>query len=379
MSLASSALLLLLASPPDIEVRRPYPDACEESARSIALSTESAWGSIEVCTSAELSTTFVFDSEVARVVLQDEEEFRRVDVDEGTLVLVPRRKSRLWKPSRMTVHFEGEAAPASVTFLLVPHPARLARQVEVFRFARPEEPCEREVWQLREENASLAQEVERLRAETRGQGSLTRLFTTGRMNPRNQGVVASDLSKSITRPPAETFKVEDLVAYHYPLELPEDGEPMFRMALVLRLENVGTRPWKTARASLVRDGVEVRPLEVWQPEPLAPKQRGLLILETELPEREAREKLTLQLWDEDGARSVTIGNVGLPSAEHLHADDVITSLADPLIQARFDIPLPSTSVGHGPLQGGSSDFLVRQERAEQFVVGPERAPAGRRW
>jgi hypothetical protein len=35
-------------------------------------------------------------------------------------------------------------------------------------------------------------------------------------------------------------------------------------------------------------------------------------VETELAEREAREKLTLQLWDEDGERSVTVGNVGLP-------------------------------------------------------------------
>ena len=312
MLLASSALLLLLASPPDLEVRSPYPDACEESARSIALSAESTWGSIEVCTSAELTTTFVFDSEVARVVLQEEEEFRRLDVDEGTVVLVPRRKSRLWKPFQMNVYFEGEAAPASVTFLMVPHPARLARQVEVFRFARPEEPCEREVRQLRKENASLAQEVERLRAETRGQGSLTRLFTTGRMEPDSQGVVASNLSKSITRPPADTLSVEELLAYHYSLELPEGGEALVREALVLRLTNIGTRPWKTAKASLLRDGVEVMPLEVWQPEPLAPKQRGLLILETELPEREAREKLTLQLWDEDGARSVTIGNVGLP-------------------------------------------------------------------
>ena len=317
MLLASAALLLLLASPPDVEVRRPYPDACEESARSIALAAESAWGSLEVCISAELATTFVFDSEISRVVLQDEEEFRRVDVDQGALVLVPRRKSRLWKPSRMTVHFEGEAAPASVTFLLVPRPARLARQVEVFRFARTEEPCEREVRKLGEENASLAQEVERLQAETRGQGSLTRLFTTGRMKPGRQGVVANNLSKSITRPPAHTLSVEELLAYHYSLELPEGGEALVRMALVLRLENVGTRPWKTARGSLVRDGVEVRPLEVWQAEPLGPKQRGLLILETELLEREAHEKLTLQLWDEDGERSVTIGNVGLPEALHV--------------------------------------------------------------
>ena len=89
------------------------------------------------------------------------------------------------------------------------------------------------------------------------------------------------------------------------------------MALVLWLENVGTRPWRTARASLVRDGVEVKRLEVWQQEPFGPKQRGLLILETELPEREAREKLTLQLWDEEGTRSVTIGNVSLPEAFHV--------------------------------------------------------------
>jgi uncharacterized protein (TIGR02268 family) len=312
MSLAASVLLLLLASPPDIEVGRPYPEACEESARSIALSAESAWGSIEVCASAKLATTFVFDSDVARVVLQDEAEFRRVDVDDGTLVLVPRSKSRLWKPSRMTVHFVGNAAPASVTFLLVPHPARLARQVEVFRFAHPEEPCEREVRQLREENASLVQEVERLRAETRGQGSLTRLFTTGRMEPGRQGVVASNLSKSITQPPADTFDMEKIQAYHYPVGPPESGEARVRLALVLWLKNPGTQPWRTTRASLVRDGVEVRPLEVWQPEPLGPRQRGLLILETELPERQAREKLTLQLWDEDGGRSVTIGNVSLP-------------------------------------------------------------------
>jgi len=312
MLLASAALLLLLASPPEVEVRSPYPDACEESARTLTLSAESTWGSLEVCTSAELTTTFVFDSEVARVVLQDEAEFRRLDVDEGTVVLVPRKKSRLWKPSRMTVYFEGDAAPASVIFLLVPHPARLARQVEVFRFAHLEEPCEREVRQLSEENASLAQEVERLRAETRGQGSLTRLFTTGRMEPNRQGVIASDLSKSITRPLTDTLNVGEVLAYHYTVVISEGGEAQVRMALVLLLENVGTRPWKTARASLVRDGVEVRPLEVWQAEPLAPEQRGLLILETELPERAAREKLTLQLWDEDGRRSVTIGNVGLP-------------------------------------------------------------------
>jgi hypothetical protein len=68
----------------------------------------------------------------------------------------------------------------------------------------------------------------------------------------------------------------------------------------------------------MRDGVEVKPLEVWQQEPLGHEQRGLLILETELPEREAREKLTLQLWDEDGERSVTIGNVSLPEEETLH-------------------------------------------------------------
>jgi hypothetical protein len=59
----------------------------------------------------------------------------------------------------------------------------------------------------------------------------------------NQGVVASDLSMSITRPPADTFKVEEVLAYHYTVERTEGGAALVRMALVLWLTNPGTRPW----------------------------------------------------------------------------------------------------------------------------------------
>lgn len=38
MLFPSAAVLLFLSWPPEIEVRRPYPDACEETARSIELS-----------------------------------------------------------------------------------------------------------------------------------------------------------------------------------------------------------------------------------------------------------------------------------------------------------------------------------------------------
>jgi uncharacterized protein (TIGR02268 family) len=311
MLLPPAAVLLLLSSPLEVEVRRPYPDACDEPVRSIELA-ESAREPLEVCISAKLSTTFVFDSGVARVELEDAERFRRVDVDEGTLVLVPRRKPQSGKPSRLTVYFEGNAAPSSVVFVLVVHPARLAREVDVFRFERPEEPWERELREAREENERLVQAMKQLQMKYEGQGPLTRLFAMGRMEMGNQGVLFSDLSKSVTQPPDNTMKVEAVFAYRYATAVPEGEEPVFRVAVVLKLRNPGTQSWTAARAVLMRDGEEVKQPGVWQPEPLAPLGRGFVVAETELTEQEARGKLTLQLWDESGTRSIEIGNVSFP-------------------------------------------------------------------
>ncbi|WP_375772544.1 DUF2381 family protein [Archangium gephyra] len=310
--LLPSAALVLLSSSPDTALRRSYPDACEEPARSIELPAESSREPLEVCISAELSTTFVFDSGIARVELEDAERFRRVDEDEETLVLVPRRKSRSGKPLRLTVYFEGDAAPASATFALVVHPARLAREVDVFRFGRPEEPWERELREAREENERLARELQRLQAKDQGQGPVTQLFARGRMEMGTQGVVFSDLSKSITLSPVNALKVEAVYAYRYTTDVPEGDEPVFRVAVALRLRNPGAQPWTAAKATLARDGEEVTQPGVWQPQPLAPLDRGFVVAETELPEREARGKLTLGLWDGQGTLGVEIGNVSFP-------------------------------------------------------------------
>ena len=312
MLLSSAAALLLFSSPLEADVRRPAPDACDEPARSIELSAESAREPLEVCISAELSTTFVFDSGVARVELEDAERFRRVDVDEGTLVLVPRRMPRSKKPSRLTVYFEGDAAPTSAAFVLLVHPARLARQVDVFRFGRPEEPWERELREAREENDRLVQALNHLQVKYEGQGPLTRLFAMGRMAVGSQGVVFSDLSKSIIRSPDNALDVETAFAYRYTTVVPEGEEPVFRVAVVMALRNPGTLSWTAAKATLARDGEEVKQPGVWQPEPLAPLGHGFVVVETELTAREAREKLTLRLWDEGGTQKVEIGNVSFP-------------------------------------------------------------------
>ncbi|HYO71612.1 MAG TPA: DUF2381 family protein [Archangium sp.] len=312
MLLASAAALLLRSSLSQAAVRRPYPDACDEPARSIELLAESAREPLEVCISAELSTTFVFDSGVARVELEDAARFQRVAMDKGTLVLVPKRKSRSGKPSRLTVFFEGDTAPASVAFMLVVHPVRLAREVDVFRFGRPEGPWERELREVREENERLVQTLKQLQAEYQGQGPITRLFTMGRMVLGDQGVVFSDLSKSITEAPANALDVEAVFAYRYTTAVPDSEEPVFRVAVVLKLRNPGAQPWTAARAALVRDGEDVGKPGVLQPHPLAPLGRGFVVAETELLEREAREKLTLRLWDEGGTQSVEIGNVSFP-------------------------------------------------------------------
>ncbi|MFY0563457.1 DUF2381 family protein [Archangium lansingense] len=312
MILASTAALLLLSSPLEAEVRRPYPDACDEPARSIELSANSAREPLEVCISAELSTTFVFDSGVARVELENAERFRKVDEDKETLVLVPKRKPRGGKPSRLTVYFEGDAAPASVVFVLVVHPARLAREVDVFRFGRPEEPLERELREAREENERLVQALKQLQVKYEEQGLLTRLFAMGRMEMGRQGVEFNDLSKSITRSPDNALNVESVFAYRYNTVVPEGEEPVFRVAVVMTLRNPGTLSWTVGKATLARDGEEAKQSGVWQPEPLAPLDRGFIVVETELPEKVAREKLTLRLWDENGTQSVEIGNVSFP-------------------------------------------------------------------
>ncbi|HEX5750793.1 MAG TPA: DUF2381 family protein [Archangium sp.] len=309
MLLASAAALLLRSSLSQAAVRRPYPESCDEPARSIELLAESAREPLEVCISAELSTTFVFDSGVARVEMEDAERFQRVAMDKGTLVLVPRRKPRNGKSSRLTVFFEGDTAPASVAFMLVVHPARLAREVDVFRFGRPEEPWERELREVREENERLVQTLKQLQAEYQGQGPLTGLFARGRMEIGTQEIVFNDLSKSITKNPANALDVEAVFAYRYTTAVPDGEEPLVQVAVVLKLRNPGAHPWTAARAALVREGEEVKQPGVWQAHPLAPLGRGFVVAETELLERAAREKLTLRLWDEGGAQSVEIGSV----------------------------------------------------------------------
>jgi len=190
-----------------------------------------------------------------------------VAMDKGTLVLVPRRKPRSGKSSRLTVFFEGDTAPASVTFILVVHPARPAREVDVFRFERPQEPWERELREVREENERLVQTLKQLQAEYQGQGPLTRLFTLGRMAMGDQGVVFSDLSKSITEAPANTLDIESVFAYRYTAAVPDGEEPVFRVAMVLKLRNPGAQFWTAARAALMCEGKEVNQPGVRRPTP----------------------------------------------------------------------------------------------------------------
>ncbi|MCY1073743.1 DUF2381 family protein [Archangium sp. miwbw1] len=108
------------------------------------------------------------------------------------------------------------------------------------------------------------------------------------------------------------MNVESVFAYRYNTVVPEGEEPVFRVAVVMTLKNPGTLSWTVGKATLARDGEEAKQSGVWQPEPLAPLDWGFIVVETELPERVAREKLTLRLWDENGTQSVEIGNVSFP-------------------------------------------------------------------
>ena len=53
-------------------------------------------------------------------------------------------------------------------------------------------------------------------------------------------------------------------------------------------------------------------VKVWSRAPIPPGEGGLVVMETELMEEEARGTFVLKLWDESGRRLVTLGNVTFP-------------------------------------------------------------------
>jgi uncharacterized protein (TIGR02268 family) len=201
------------------------------------------------------------------------------------------------------VRFADGEAPASASFVLVVHPARAARQVEVFRqkrtlasYQQSEKEKEAQVQQCHEENA-------RLRAESGVPRDLTGLLATGRMD--RKGVASRDITKSITHHPASVLLVRSVTSYR--------STGLVAVEVWLHLPE-GTMPWMAVGAELVGPGRRtLRVLPPWPPEPIgAISKDWRVVIEAEATEQEAEGSFTLKVWNEDGTRSLMLSGVTFP-------------------------------------------------------------------
>ncbi|HYH96211.1 DUF2381 family protein [Hyalangium sp.] len=279
---------------------------CDEAQERINLPAEPDGRVYEVCISPGLGTMIVFfGTELlsAGVTLEGAERFTVMEVGKSSLSLLPSDNVVPGERLKLTVRFVGEDAPASASFLLVAHPARATRQVEVFRqkrtlasYQQSEKEKEAQVQQCREENA-------RLRAECGEQWGLTGLIASGLVG--DDGVVPQDLTYRVTRHPTNPFAVAKVFSYR----------SAGLVAVVLSLEvPEGAAPWEAVGAELVGPGrrmLRVKP--PWQRQPITfdVKDRRVVI-EAEATEAETRGSFTLRLWDADGTRSIVLTGVTFP-------------------------------------------------------------------
>ncbi|NNC03698.1 DUF2381 family protein [Corallococcus exiguus] len=305
---APIALLVLVAllgwtTHADEPSRLPVCDSAQEQ---IALPDEPEGRVYEVCISPGLATLIVFfSSELKRenLTLEGADRFTVVEAGKRSISLLPSENVVPGERLKLTARFADGESPASISFVLVVHPARATRQVEVFRqkrtlasYQQAEKEKELQLQQCREETV-------RLRSERGGPRGLTGLLAARRMD-RN-GVVAKDVMKDISLHPLSALNLKNAISYR------ASGI----VAVVVSLEApAGALPWTAAGAELVGPGRRtLRALPPWQSEPIAPSViDGRVVIEAEATEQETRGGFRLKLWNEDGTRSVIVSGVTFP-------------------------------------------------------------------
>ncbi len=298
-ALSSTALLsfLLLAVPAAASGQAPLP-VCESSTRQLELTEDTPRAAYEVCIRPGLSSSFLFNVRLARVEVPRRERFRVIE-DETGFTLTPTRALKDGERVPVTVHFQEGAAPASVTFLLVVHPAEAERQVEVLLQPRTVTSYREGEQQALEQVQQCQQEKTRLQAECAGQVGLRGLFAQGLLGEK--GVPAKDIKSSMSAGSSNTLTSGKALSYRADTERMEGGHKVVRLAVVQELQNDGSTPWTPAGAVLVGPrGEEWKALGVWALKPIAPGKRQRVVVEVEATEAAARGTFTLKLWSQEG-------------------------------------------------------------------------------
>lgn len=305
------ALVLLSETPAPAQ---PHLPKCEASPLRIELPAEPGGEQHEVCISPGSPTTFHFDSPLVSgsMELQGRERFEDVAPGARSFTVFSPADLQPGERFKLVVKFADGAAPTSATLMLVGHPALGIRDVNVFRYKRTVEDYQRELLEEREMSQRLSQELERVRSGS-GPGGLTELLVTGMMD--KGGIVVRELSRHVTTSPSDVFKTSKFISYRSTTTRKAGEDNMVRVAVEVKLQNLGTRPWTVRDAALVRKGQGVQPVTMlWQSSPIPPGGEAAdpIVVEWEMTAREAQGTFTLMLWDESGSRLVTLGKVTFP-------------------------------------------------------------------
>lgn len=273
-------------------------------ARRIELGPDDSGALTELAVSPGLSTVILFDSELAQegVALEGRHVFSNVDVGRTTLRLVPSEQGAPGEQFRVSVRFRDGAAPPGASFLLTVHPARADSLVEVYRSARTVESYQQEAREARAETRRCQEERARLVSEHGAPGGLVGLLATDGIDAN--GVAGRDVTETVSsdrRSALHPFKVRSYRA-------------KWRVALEVSLSGLrGGRPWTASGATLRGpSGTELKVLRVWQKSPIISGGNGRVVIEAEAPAESARGSFSLKLWEAEGSRTVTIGNVTFP-------------------------------------------------------------------
>ncbi|NVJ00309.1 DUF2381 family protein [Myxococcus sp. AM009] len=273
-------------------------------ARRIELGPDDSGVLTEIAVSPGLSTVILFDSELAQegIALEGRHVFSNVDVGRTTMRLVPSERGTSGEKLRVSVRFRDGAAPAGASFLLTIHPARADSLVEVYRNARTVESYQQEAREARAETLRCQEENARLVSEHDVPGGLAGLLATGGIDVN--GVAGRIVTKTVS---------SDSKSAPQPFQV-QSYRSTGRVALEVSLMGLrGDLPWTASGAALRGPpGTELKVLRVWQKSPVTSGAPGRVVIEAEASTESARGSFSLKLWEAEGPRTVTIGNVTFP-------------------------------------------------------------------
>ena len=252
-----------------------------------------------VCLTLGEPTTFVFGAPLptGAVVPSDNPSVSFAQGDDFVTVY-PKRSFLPGERVKLMVSFGDGAAPENAIFWLVGHATRGARRVEVLRNARPADVLSRDVAEARAETRQCQEEKARLLAERTEPGGLMGAAWLERTEP----VKYSDLSDEVKEPPSNALETVKAWSYSHPGSV----------AVRLQLLNPGAESW-TAAGAILKDseGAEVE-LSAWQESAIAPGARGFVVVGAEREPGQLACPCTINLWEAQGPRAVTLGNVTFP-------------------------------------------------------------------